>query len=77
VVRVSWPQTVTQAVVRGLRRENNAELIELDVPAHAGDNGAPILDRTGRVLGVVTTAHAGNPSSGFAIGLDSARPYFH
>jgi S1-C subfamily serine protease len=75
VVRVSWPQGVTEGVIRGLRRDGHVELIEIDLPVHGDDEGAPVIDFTGRVLGLVTTRHTGSASSGFAVGFDNARAY--
>jgi len=76
VFRLSWPQAAAYGFVRSLRRDGPVELVETTLTTSAADDGAPLLDRFGRVIAIVTTTHAGSRSSGFAVTMDSARQYF-
>jgi S1-C subfamily serine protease len=76
VVRLSWPHRVAQGAVRSLRRDERRILVETDLATEPQADGAPLIDRGGRVVGIVTTSHAGGPSSGFAISYESAAPSF-
>jgi len=76
VFRLSWPRAVAHGFVRSLRRDGPVELLESTLTTSAADDGAPILDRLGRVIAVVTTTHEGSRSSGFAVTMDGARQYF-
>ena len=72
VVRLSWPNTVTAGLVRSVRHHDQflIDLVETSLVAQPGDEGAPLLNRFGKVVGVVTTTHVGTPGSGFAVGLN-------
>jgi len=72
VVRLSWPSTVTTGLVRSVRHHDQflIDLVEITLVAQPGDEGAPLLNRFGKVVGVVTTKHIGTPGSGFAVGLN-------
>ena len=71
VVRLSWPNTVATGLVRSVRHHDQflVDLVETTLVAQPGDEGAPLLNRFGQVVGVVTTKHVGTPGSGFAVGL--------
>lgn len=68
LARLAWPQGATRGAVTGLRRDHGVELFQTDLPVHTEDDGAPLIDHTGRVVAVVS----GNRTVAF----DSARPYF-
>lgn len=71
VARLSWPNTVATGFVRSVRHHDQflVDLVETTLVAQPGDEGAPLLNRFGQVVGVVTTTHVGSPGSGFAVGL--------
>ena len=71
VVRLSWPNTVAAGLVRSVRHHDQflVDLVETTLVAQPEDEGAPLLNRFGQVVGVVTTKHVGTPGSGFAVGL--------
>jgi hypothetical protein len=51
--------TVTKGVLRGVRRDAEATLIQTDAAVNPGNSGGPILDaRSGRVLGILTHSWA-------------------
>jgi S1-C subfamily serine protease len=78
---------VTTGTVTGLGRtitvsddqggsEQLTDLVQTDAPLQPGDSGGPLLDGSGRVIGVDTAASAGfyfqSPREGFAIPVDRA-----
>ena len=80
VVALGWAQsmtqsTVTRGVVTGLRRDGDRLLLQTDAVPNPGDSGGPLLDLRGNVIGI-TTAHDANRTSGFAVAIDQATPYF-
>lgn len=66
--RLSWAQPGERGTVKGLRRDQGVDVFETDVVLHTEDEGAAVIDRTGRALGVV--------SGHRIVAFDSARPYF-
>jgi S1-C subfamily serine protease len=68
VVRLAWPQVAARGVIKGLLRDQGVELFQTDLPVHTEDEGSPLVDHTGRVVGVV--------AGGRIVSFDSAQPYF-
>lgn len=78
-------RTATEGIVSGLGREIRApngfsidEVIQTDAPINPGNSGGPLLDVTGRVIGVnsqIATAGAsqGNVGIGFAVPANTVR----
>ena len=61
--------TVTQGIVSAVNREDSKgnELIQIDVPINPGNSGGPLIDASGKVIGVNTLKIAGFEGVGFAI----------
>ncbi len=81
----TFTQSVTEGIVSGLGREasiarsgfrgNGARLsglIQTDASVSSGYDGGPLLDSTGRVIGIVVTSATGAQGIGFAVPVDSA-----
>jgi len=68
--------TVTRGIVSGIRNAGGVILIQTDAAINRGNSGGPLLDRSGRVLGITTLkmAPAGAESLAFAVASDHARP---
>jgi putative serine protease PepD len=78
-------RTATEGIVSGIGREIKApngfsidEVIQTDAPINPGNSGGPLLDETGRVIGVnsqIATAGAsqGNVGIGFAVPSNTVR----
>ena len=69
--------TVTDGVFTGFRRvgENGSELIQFSAPVNPGNSGGPLVDQSGKVVGVVSQkflAHHGIPISGVGFAVPSA-----
>ncbi|HXD72574.1 MAG TPA: trypsin-like peptidase domain-containing protein [Vicinamibacterales bacterium] len=69
VAMLTWPDAAARGVVKALRRLQGAEIFETTLLVHTEDEGAPVVDHTGRVVAVVSGRRA--------VSFDSARPYFH
>ena len=68
VARLSWPQMSARGVLKAMRRDNGVSVLDAGLQVHTDDDGDPVIDRTGRVLGVV--------AGGRTVSFDGAQPYF-
>ncbi len=78
-------RTVTSGIVSALQREINApngfsisDVIQTDAPINPGNSGGPLLDASGRVIGINSQIETGGTSNGsvgigFAVPIDTAR----
>jgi hypothetical protein len=67
--------TVTRGIVSAVRNANGVMLIQTDAAINPGNSGGPLIDRSGRVIGITTLKIASNSESlGFAVAVDHARP---
>ncbi len=73
--------TVTTGVVSALGRTMEQdglpmlhELLQTDAAINAGNSGGPLLDLSGRVVGINTAVIASAHGIGFAISIDTAKP---
>lgn len=68
--------TVTRGIVSGIRNAGGVMLIQTDAAINRGNSGGPLLDRSGRVIGITTLkiVPSGAESLGFAVAIDHARP---
>ncbi|HYN30053.1 MAG TPA: MarP family serine protease [Dermatophilaceae bacterium] len=81
---LAGPYTVTPARVRGTLRARGddiygrtgpvREIYSLRAEVRPGNSGGPVLDLSGRVVGVVFAASLDDPETGYALTLDEARP---
>ena len=71
--------TVTRGIISAIRRAGpNASLVLLqtDAAINPGNSGGPLIDRSGRVVGITTLKVAGDAESlGFAVAADHARAF--
>jgi serine protease Do len=66
--------SVVTGVVSGTREVEDRKLIQLAVPVEPGNSGGPVLDRQGRVQGVMTMKSAVTDNLGFAVSVNDLRP---
>jgi S1-C subfamily serine protease len=65
--------TITRGIVSALRNDGGVMLIQTDAAINPGNSGGPLLDRTGRVVGVNTMKVGAAASIGFAVAADHVR----
>jgi hypothetical protein len=65
--------TLTRGIVSGVRQTNTATLVQTDAAVNPGNSGGPLIDRTGKVLGIITMGFTGRQGLNFAVGIDHAR----
>jgi S1-C subfamily serine protease len=65
--------TVTRGIVSAVRNAGGVILIQTDAAINRGNSGGPLIDRSGRVIGITTLKMAANSESlGFAVAIDHA-----
>ena len=78
VLAIGNPMGLTGSVVQGLlsaRREfDQVEMLQLAIPVEPGNSGGPILDREGRVHGIMTLKSTLTPNLGFAMPSNTLKP---
>lgn len=65
--------SVSRGIVSGLRNSSGVTLIQSDAAANPGNSGGPMLDRSGRVVGILTAGYKGQQGLNFAVSIDHAR----
>ena len=65
--------SVSRGIVSGLRNSSGVTLIQSDAAANPGNSGGPMLDRNGRVVGILTAGYRGQEGLNFAVSIDHAR----
>ena len=65
--------SVSRGIVSGLRNSGGVTLIQSDAAANPGNSGGPMLDRNGRVVGILTLGYRGRDGLNFAVSIDHAR----
>ena len=65
--------SVSRGIVSGLRNSGGVTLVQSDAAANPGNSGGPMLDRTGRVVGILTAGYKGQEGLNFAVSIDHAR----
>jgi regulator of sirC expression with transglutaminase-like and TPR domain len=66
--------SVVAGVVSGLRQVMGHEMIQLAIPAEPGNSGGPLLDRRGRVQGILTLKSVQNANIAFAMPINALKP---
>jgi len=66
-------RSVVAGRVSGLRRREGIEMIQLAMPVEPGNSGGPVLDRRGRVQGIVSIKSLITPNLGFAVSVERLR----
>jgi S1-C subfamily serine protease len=81
-----FPNTVTSGIISALGRDitvgsdtggsgvNLHGLIQTDAAINPGNSGGPLVDASGRVIGVTTAGASSAQGIGFAIPIDIAKP---
>jgi S1-C subfamily serine protease len=65
--------SVSRGIVSGLRNSGGVTLVQSDAAANPGNSGGPMLDRNGRVVGILTAGYRGQEGLNFAVSIDHAR----
>ena len=65
--------SVSRGIVSGLRNSGGVTLVQSDAAANPGNSGGPMLDRNGRVIGVLTAGYRGREGLNFGVSIDHAR----
>jgi S1-C subfamily serine protease len=65
--------TVTRGIVSAVRQTGEATLVQTDAAVNPGNSGGPLLDRSGRVIGITTMSFRGQQGLNFAVAIDHAR----
>ena len=65
--------SVSRGIVSGLRNSGGVTLVQSDAAANPGNSGGPMLDRNGRVVGILTAGYKGQQGLNFAVAIDHAR----
>ncbi len=65
--------TVTRGIVSGLRDVGGATLVQTDAAINPGNSGGPLLDRSGRAVGVIKSGYVGADGLSFAVAIEHAR----
>ena len=65
--------TVSRGIVSALRDVDGATMIQTDAAINPGNSGGPLLDRTGRVIGVIKSGYSGRNGLSFAVAIEHAR----
>lgn len=65
--------SVSRGIVSGLRNSGGVTLVQSDAAANPGNSGGPMLDRDGRVVGILTAGYRGQEGLNFAVAIDHAR----
>ncbi|MDB6137883.1 MAG: htrA 1, partial [Verrucomicrobiaceae bacterium] len=77
IVAMGNPQglafSVVQGVVSAIREIEGNSMIQLAVPIEQGNSGGPLLDRQGRVLGILTLKSIRTENLGFAMPVNALK----
>lgn len=65
--------SVSRGIVSGLRNSGGVTLVQSDAAANPGNSGGPMLDRSGKVVGILTAGYKGQQGLNFAVSIDHAR----
>lgn len=66
--------SVVSGVVSGVREMEGRRMIQLAIPIEPGNSGGPLLDRQGRVQGIMTMKSLVTPNLGFALTVNLLKP---
>jgi regulator of sirC expression with transglutaminase-like and TPR domain len=65
--------SVVQGVVSAFREFENGRMIQLAIPIEPGNSGGPLLDASGRVIGILDMKSAVTENLGFATPVDALK----
>jgi regulator of sirC expression with transglutaminase-like and TPR domain len=69
-----FEHSVVSGVVSGIRTIDGKPMIQLAMPIEQGNSGGPLLDRRGRVQGLVTLKSVVSENLGFAVAINALKP---
>ncbi len=77
IVAIGNPHGLERSVVAGrvsgLRQMQGIDMIQLAMPVEPGNSGGPVIDRQGRVQGIVSMKSLVTPNLGFAVSAQRLR----
>ncbi len=65
--------SVVQGVISAKRELDGQEMLQLAIPVEPGNSGGPVIDREGRVQGILSMKSALSPNLGFAIPINALK----
>jgi len=68
-----FQNTVTRGIVSSLRQLDKVVVLQTDTALNPGNSGGPLLDHTGRVVGINTMGFRGSQGLNFAVAIDHAK----
>src|SRR5207245_242252 len=78
IVALGNPRGLTNSVVSGVisarRQVEGRPMIQVALPIEPGNSGGPLLDRQGRVQGILTMKSVVTNTLGFAVPIDVRKP---
>ncbi len=78
VVAMGNPRGLKHSVVEGIlsghREIDGRSMLQLAMPIEQGNSGGPLVDRDGKVLGIITLKSLVTNNLGFAISVNSLKP---
>jgi regulator of sirC expression with transglutaminase-like and TPR domain len=66
--------SVVEGIISGRREIENRPMLQLAMPIEQGNSGGPLVDRDGRVLGIITLKSQITDNLGFAIAVNALKP---
>lgn len=66
--------SVVSGVVSGVREVDGRSMVQLAMPIEPGNSGGPLVDRQGRVQGIITMKSAVTDNLGFALTVNLLKP---
>lgn len=66
--------SVVEGIVSGKREIDGRAMLQLAMPIEQGNSGGPLVDRDGKVLGIITLKSLVTDNLGFAISVNSLKP---
>jgi hypothetical protein len=61
--------TVTRGIVSAVRAVNGVTLVQTDAAINPGNSGGPLVDRSGRVIGIATMGMGASVAQGLSFGV--------
>ena len=65
--------SVVEGVVSALQKVDGHEMVQIAMPVERGNSGGPLLDKDGKVVGIVSMKSALTDNLGFAVPVDELR----
>lgn len=66
--------SVVEGILSGKREIDGRSMLQLAMPIEQGNSGGPLVDRDGKVLGIITLKSLVTDNLGFAISVNSLKP---